>query len=420
MEKERKIKVAFKTIGCKLNQYETEMMKTILRRYGCEIVPFESSADYYVVNTCTVTNRADYKSELALKKPKKYNLNSTVIATGCYVELDPNTIKKIGCVDKILPNSEKVNIAKYILNLDIQKQDYLIPIDSFLDRKRAFVRIEDGCDYNCAYCRVRLARGKARSIPSEFIVKEIEGLIKNGYLEIVLTGINIGVYRDEETKDLEGLIRKILNLRGLCRLRISSIEPTEIKIELIELMRDEDRFAKHLHIPLQSGSNRILKLMGRRYTKEEYRRLVLSIADKIPSLGLGADVMVGFPTETDNDFKETELLVRELPFSYMHIFTYSPRPATEAFKLKDDIKPDIKKERYERLRDIKNEKIKRFHKSLIGMTEVIIPESKIEEGVEGLTGNYVKIIAKGDVSTDRPSRVKITEMKEDTLYAIIY
>ena len=420
MEKERKIKVAFKTIGCKLNQYETEMMKTILRRYDCEIVPFESPADYYVVNTCTVTNRADYKSELALKKPKKYNPNSTVIATGCYVELEPYTIKKIGCVDKILPNSEKVNIAKYILNLDIQKQDYLIPIDSFLDRKRAFVRIEDGCDYNCAYCRVRLARGKARSIPSEFIVKEIEGLIKNGYLEIVLTGINIGVYKDEETKDLEGLIRKMLNLRGLCRLRISSIEPTEIKEELIDLMGNEDRFAKHLHIPLQSGSNRILKLMGRRYTKEEYRRLVLSIADKIPNIGLGADVMVGFPTETDNDFKETELLVRELPFSYMHIFTYSPRPATEAFKLKDDIKPDIKKERYERLRDIKNEKIKRFHKSLIGMTEVIIPESKIEEGVEGLTGNYVKIIAKGDVSTDRPSRVKITEMKEDTLYAIIY
>ncbi|MGQ9706523.1 MAG: tRNA (N(6)-L-threonylcarbamoyladenosine(37)-C(2))-methylthiotransferase MtaB [bacterium] len=420
MNERKNITVAFKTIGCKLNQYETEMMKTILRKYGCEIVPFEDEADYYIINTCTVTNRADYKSELAIKKPKRYSPNSKVIATGCYVELEPDTIANIGCVDILIPNCEKMNIARYIFKLDIQKQNEFIPIESFLDRKRAFVKIEDGCDYTCTYCRVRLARGKARSVQSELILKEIEGLIKNGYLEIVLTGVNIGVYKDDNVGDLTGLIKKILKSTNLCRIRISSIEPTEIKDELIDLMRSEERFARHLHIPLQSGSNRILDLMGRRYTKDDYKRLILSIYDRIPSIGLGSDVMVGFPTETDDDFRETEILLRQLPFSYMHIFTYSQRPLTEAFKLNNDVRPDIKKERYERLREVKNEKIEIFQKSLIGRIETIIPESKVEEGIECLTGNYARVIIRGSFSTDKPLRVKITELKENILYAKIY
>jgi threonylcarbamoyladenosine tRNA methylthiotransferase MtaB len=419
MKKQGKIRVAFRTVGCKLNQYETEMMKTILRHSGCEIVPFESDADYYIINTCTVTNRADYKSELAIKKPKRYSPNSKVIATGCLVELEPDTIANIGCVDKLLPNCEKVNIARCILGIDSQKKEDFIPIDSFLDRRRAFVKIEDGCDYTCTYCRVRLARGKARSVPSELILQEITGLVNKGYLEIVLTGINIGVYKDKEAEDLAGLIKKILNSSNLNRLRISSIEPTEIKRELIELMSCEERFARHLHIPLQSGSDRILRLMGRRYTRDDYRGLILSITESIPSLGLGADVMVGFPTETDDDFRKTETLAGELPFTYMHIFTYSPRPGTEAFKLKDDVKPEIKKERYERLRTIRNEKIDKFQKSLIGKTEIIIPESKIEDGVEGLTGNYARAIVTGNLFTDKPLKVKITELRENNLYAII-
>lgn len=416
--KARDITVAFKTIGCKLNQYETEAMKTILRQHGCMVVPFDTHADFYIVNTCTVTSRADYKSRLALRKPKRINPDATVIATGCYAQLEPETIGSIEGVDMVLPNDQKANIARHILGDHIPKLSELPPIQSFLDRKRAFIRIENGCDYSCTYCRVRVARGKAVSIPAPRIINEIKGLIDNGYLEIVLTGVNIGLYQDDAVSNLAGLIKEIMKIDGLYRLRISSIEPTEIRDELIDLMANETRFANHLHIPMQSGSDRILKLMGRRYSSSDYEALIMRISEKIPYIGLGGDVMVGFPGETDSDFAKTVKLVEKLPFTYLHIFTYSPRKDTPAFAMNDDVPSQVKKERYEVLRTIRNNKINIFLNSLIGREETIIPERIVNGVVEGLSGNYARArvnCINNDIS--EPLRIIVIGRDKDILIA---
>lgn len=379
-------------------------MEHALNKAGHQIVDMSGGPDLCIINTCTVTSKADYQSRQIINRALKNN--SKVIVTGCYAELNNEQLKKIHGDIKIVKNNEKSNVINIILqknssnNEVVADQHSITPslhYSTILSRHRPIVKVQDGCNYSCSYCAIPMARGRSRSVAVDDVVNEIKLYESMGYKEIVLTGIHLGTYGLDlkPKKSLSILLDIILKNTNIPRIRISSLEIREIDDELLELLSD-DRVCKHLHVPLQSGDDNILKLMNRTYSVEDFTSGVEKIIKKLPDIAIGSDVIVGFPGEGESEFNNTKQLIESVPFSYLHVFPYSQRPGTKAMTLSGQVAGSIKKERVAILREIGMLKKRDFIRKNIGKTLGIIVEDRCYAGLIGTAGNYIKVTLKGD------------------------
>ena len=434
------MKVAFTTLGCRTNQHDTAEMQMLLEKEGYSIVNSSETADVYVVNTCSVTARSDYSSRLAVKKSLAINENATVVFTGCYAQLNPEDSINMEGLDIVLGNADKLKIADvlkaklknnslqkrsglaeiYMSDIHADREFQTLPVTQFQGRTKAFIKVQTGCDESCSFCTVVRARGSSASDTSENILDNVRHAIDGGYKEITLTGINLGTWgMDFHSKEtFSSLVEDIANLNGNFRIRLSSINPMEIDDHLIELISQHEKICPHLHIPLQSGDTEVLSKMRRNYNAKQYEHIVRRASEKISPLGLGADVIVGFPGESEVSFEHTRKLIEELPFSYLHVFSYSPRSGTEAHNFKNNIKNITKKERNLILNDLVKEKAQQFYKSFIGKkVTVLVEERKQADGVlKGHSEHYipVSIDAEGFLQNQLVS-VLITETRKNEL-----
>ena len=409
------MKVACITLGCRTNQHDTAEMQTLLEKEGFVMVNQREKADAYVINTCTVTQKSDTSSRQAVKKSLELNPDALVVFTGCYAQLNPEEAAALPGLDLVLGNADKLEIAKLlkaklrlwkkseiteIVMSDIHKKRIFrtIPVKSFQGITKAFIKVQTGCNEKCSFCTVVRARGKSVSDNRGNILNNIQEAINSGFKEITLTGINLGTWGMDTGETFSSLVQDIIQLPGDFRVRLSSINPMEIDNDLIRLIAETEKICSHLHIPLQSGDNKILKQMRRNYTREQYIEVIHRAVNAIPNLGLGADVIVGFPGETDAAFENTRKLIEELPFSYLHVFSYSPRRGTEANDYKDDIPGNIKKERNKILTQLIKEKGLEFrNKSLNTIATVLIENQRDKNNgkLKGHTDNYIPISLDG-------------------------
>lgn len=404
-----KKKVAFYTLGCKLNFSETSTIARNFQEEGFERVDFEEVADIYVINTCSVTENADKQFKQVVKKAMKLNDKAFVAAVGCYAQLKPEELADVNGVDLVLGATEKFKITDYINDLskndmgeihscEISEADFYVGSYSIGDRTRAFLKVQDGCDYKCTYCTIPLARGISRSDTLENVLQNAKDISAQDIKEIVLTGVNIGDYgkgefgnKKHEHTFLE-LVQKLDEVEGIERLRISSIEPNLLKNETIEFVSKSRTFVPHFHIPLQSGSNEILKLMKRRYMREIYTERVNKIREVMPNACIGVDVIVGFPGETDEHFLETYHFLNDMDISYLHVFTYSERENTEAAEMDGVVPANVRSKRSKMLRGLSVKKRRAFYESQLGTNHSVLFESENKEGyIHGFTENYVKV-----------------------------
>ncbi len=404
-----KKKVAFYTLGCKLNFSETSTIARNFQDEGFNRVDFEEVADIYVINTCSVTDNADKQFKQVVRKAMKLNDKAFVAAVGCYAQLKPEELASVDGVDLVLGATEKFKITDYINDLskndfgevhscEISEADFYVGSYSIGDRTRAFLKVQDGCDYKCTYCTIPLARGISRSDALENVLKNAYEISQQNIKEIVLTGVNIGDYgkgefgnKKHEHTFLE-LVQALDEVEGIERLRISSIEPNLLKNETIEFVSKSRTFVPHFHIPLQSGSNDILKLMKRRYMREVYTERVSKIREVMPHACIGVDVIVGFPGETDEHFLETYHFLNELDISYLHVFTYSERDNTEAALMTDVVPANVRAKRSKMLRGLSVKKRRAFYESQLGTSRTVLFEGENKEGyIHGFTENYVKV-----------------------------
>ncbi|GGD99140.1 tRNA (N(6)-L-threonylcarbamoyladenosine(37)-C(2))-methylthiotransferase MtaB [Planktosalinus lacus] len=402
-------KVAFYTLGCKLNFSETSTIARGFTEEGFDRVEFEDMADIYVINTCSVTENADKRFKTIVKKAQKVNPDAFVAAVGCYAQLKPEELAAVDGVDLVLGAKEKFKITDYLNDLskndfgevhscEIEATDFYVGAYSIGDRTRAFLKVQDGCDYKCTYCTIPLARGISRSDTLENVLQNAKEISDQGIKEIVLTGVNIGDYgkgefgnkRHEHT--FLDLVKALDAVEGIERLRISSIEPNLLKNETIDFVAQSDTFVPHFHIPLQSGSNAILKKMKRRYLKELYIDRVARIREVLPHACIGVDVIVGFPGETDEHFLETYHFLNELDISYLHVFTYSERDNTDAAAMEEVVPQKVRAKRSKMLRGLSVKKRRAFYESQLGSTRTVLFEGENKEGyIHGFTENYVKV-----------------------------
>ncbi|HMQ05967.1 MAG TPA: tRNA (N(6)-L-threonylcarbamoyladenosine(37)-C(2))-methylthiotransferase MtaB [Saprospiraceae bacterium] len=411
--------VAFHTLGCKLNFSETSSIKKLFENKGYGIVEFEEGADLYIINTCSVTEFADRKCRYEVRRALTYNPDAKVVIIGCYAQLKPKEIAEIPGVDLVLGASEKFNILEYIEDLsfynnkgiiksgDIREVNRFVGTFSIADRTRSFLKVQDGCDYKCSFCTIPLARGKSRSDTIESVLQNATNIIESGVKEIVLTGINLGDFGNgteviENKKPAKqglfiDLIKALDTLHPDVRYRISSIEPNLLTDEIIRFVADSKCFLPHFHLPLQSGSNKILKAMRRRYRKEHYLDRVLHIKTLTPYAAIGCDVIAGFPGESNKDFNETYSFIRDLEISYLHVFTYSERANTLAAHFPNSVPVHERKERNKKLR-ILSEKMKRqFYEKHIGSKVNVLFEDNNKDGmILGFTENYIQCKTKYD------------------------
>ncbi len=400
-----KKKVAFHTLGCKLNYAETSTIGNTFLKKGFTLTEFDSPADVYVINTCTVTENAERECRQIIRRALRQNPNGFVIVTGCYAQLRPEQIQRIEGVDLVLGTKEKFEIFNFIDSFEKKNLAciYVSPLDSLNDfgpaytpipddRTRAFLKIQDGCDYKCSFCTIPKARGQSRSEPEEEALIQLRELLNQGYKEIVLTGVNVGDYGSKIGTNLFSLLKKMIKVDGNFRIRISSIEANLLSDEIIDLVASEDKLCKHFHIPLQSGSDKILKLMQRRYLSKVYAERIERIKTIIPEAGIGADVIVGFPNESDEDFKITRDFILNIPISYLHVFTYSERPGTLAAKMNEQIPKNIRKKRTNDLRLIGLRKKYQFYLDNIGNVHRVLFEHPEQDGsIKGFTSNYIRV-----------------------------
>jgi len=408
--KEKKISsVALSTLGCKLNFSETSSISSNLEKNNFKVVPFNQYADAYIINTCSVTENADNKFKVFVNKALKINPNAFVAAIGCYAQLKPKELLSVKGVDLVLGASEKFNIVNYLLNIDqdFSKLDHscnINDVDSFTEsysinsRTRAFLKVQDGCDYKCSFCTIPLARGKSRSNTIENIVKNVNEIVSNGIREIVLTGINLGDFGKRQSDNIKTnenflkLIKTLDKIDGVERYRLSSIEPNLLTDDIITFVSNSKRFVPHFHIPLQSGSNVILKKMRRRYKTPLYKSRVDLIRKLMPSASIGVDVIVGFPGETDEMFLETYDFIKKLDISYLHVFSYSERENTKAIELNGVVPKKIRNKRSKLLRLLSASKKTSFYKKNIGGDYNVLFESENKNGlIEGYTENYIRV-----------------------------
>ena len=408
--KEKRISsVALSTLGCKLNFSETSSIANNLEKNNFKVVPFNQYADAYIINTCSVTENADNKFKVFVNKALKINPNAFVAAIGCYAQLKPEELLSVKGVDLVLGASEKFNIVNYLQNIDqdFSKFDHscnINDVDSFIEtystnsRTRAFLKVQDGCDYKCSFCTIPLARGKSRSNSIENVVKNVKEIISNGIKEIVLTGINLGDFGKRQSdsfvtnEDFLGLIKTLDKIDGVERYRVSSIEPNLLTDEIISFISKSNKFVPHFHIPLQSGSDQILKKMRRRYKTDLYESRVELIRKFMPNASIGVDVIVGFPGETDEMFLETYNFIEKLDVTYLHVFSYSERENTKAIELNGVVPKKTRNKRSKLLRLLSASKKTSFYKNNIGNDYNVLFESENKNGlIEGYTENYIRV-----------------------------
>ncbi|MGB8319967.1 MAG: tRNA (N(6)-L-threonylcarbamoyladenosine(37)-C(2))-methylthiotransferase MtaB [Ignavibacteriaceae bacterium] len=407
-------KVALHTIGCKLNFSETSTIGSQFLKNGFDIVDFKDAAsgneraDVYVFNTCTVTENAEKECRQLVRRALRKNPEAFVVVTGCYAQLRPDEIADIDGVDIVLGSKEKFNLFSIIDNFEKNKLacTFVSPTEELNEfgyahstdadaRTRAYFKIQDGCDYTCSFCTIPLARGKSRSMDPDEVISEFKKLIDREYKEIILTGVNVGDYGKSYDTDLYLLLKRMISVPGDFRIRISSIEPNLLSDDIINLTSDSEKLCNHFHIPLQSGSKKILRLMQRRYKLEDYRKLVFKAKDAIKDLGIGVDVIAGFPGETEEDFLETYNFLNELPVSYLHVFTYSERPDTKAVRMPGVIDVYDRKKRNNMLRILSEKKRHQFYEQMVGKELNVLFESGDNNGmIKGFSSNYVRVINK--------------------------
>lgn len=421
-------KVAFYTLGCKLNFSETSTISRLFEDAGIAKVEFEEKPDIYVINTCSVTENADKKCKQLVKKALKINPDAFIAIIGCFAQLKPVEIGKISGVDLVLGANEKFNILEHLEKIE-QKKDVatinfenikntkeFVPAFSFGDRTRSFLKIQDGCDYFCTFCTIPLARGKSRNASIASTITEAKKIAEMEIKEVVLTGVNIGDFGQESDENFFDLVKELDKVDGIDRYRISSIEPNLLSDDIIKFTLGESkRFVPHFHIPLQSGSNRILKTMRRKYLRELYAERVKHIKSLKADCCIGVDVIVGFPGETDDEFMETINFIKEIDISYLHVFTYSERVNTTAAKLGESVPMDVRRERSKMLHILSDKKKRAFYEQNINTTRSVLFEHEEDNGVMyGFTENYIKVkIPYDEKLTNTFQIVKLTEIDRD-------
>jgi len=397
------LKVAFHTLGCKLNFSETSTIAREFKQKGFERVNFGEPADVIVLNTCTVTEFADKKCEQAIAKAKKQSPNAFIAVTGCYAQSDAEKISKLPGVDIVLGMNEKFNIFQHVSNFTKIESEAEVhscetsDIKSFDgafssgDRTRSFLKVQDGCDYPCTYCKIPSVRGKSRNKSISATVKDAQLIANEGFKEIILTGVNIGDFGKTTGESFFDLIKALDVVEGIERIRISSVEPNLLTDEIIDFCKESNKFLPHFHIPLQSGSNKILREMKRRYNRERFADRVQKIKSVMPESFIGVDVIVGFPGETDDDFNETYTFLESLDISFLHVFSYSVRSGTPAADMQDMVRREVIVKRSERLHNLSTTKQRAFYDNNIGQIRPVLWESKNAGGkMFGFTDNYIK------------------------------
>lgn len=436
---ENRKKVAFYTLGCKLNFSETSTIARSFSDEGFDRVDFEDAADIYVINTCSVTENADKQFKQIVRKALKTNEKAFVAAVGCYAQLKPEELAAVDGVDLVLGATEKFKITDYINDLskndmgevhscEIEEADFYVGSYSIGDRTRAFLKVQDGCDYKCTYCTIPLARGISRSDTMENVMKNAAEISAKGIKEIVLTGVNVGDYGKGEFGNKKhehtffDLIQNLDTIPGIERLRISSIEPNLLKNETIDFVAQSRTFVPHFHIPLQSGSNEILKKMKRRYLRELYADRVSKIREVMPNACIGVDVIVGFPGETDELFLETYNFLNELDISYLHVFTYSERDNTEAIQMDGVIPNNVRAKRSKMLRGLSVKKRRAFYESQLNSSHTVLFEGENKEGyIHGFTENYVKVKTPWNPElVNTLHKIKLTTIDQDGIVRFEY
>lgn len=395
-------RIAFHTMGCKTNFSETSTISSEMQRYGYEKVSYKDEADIYVLNTCSVTENADKEARKLIRKARRINPFAKIAVIGCYAQLQPEQISKIPGVDLVLGASEKFNLLSHLNSLNGTNESKIITstiknISSFQpsftngERTRSYLKIQDGCNYNCSFCTIPLARGRSRSDTIENTVKIAQNIADSGAKEIVLTGINIGDFGSEKDESFLQLIMTLDNLKGIERFRISSIEPNLLSDEIISFCADSNKFVPHFHIPLQSGSDSILKSMKRRYNTDLYKSRVEYIKELIPDCCIGVDVIVGYPGEGEEHFEQTKAFIESIDISYLHVFSYSQRKDTLAASLNNQVTKEHKDYRSKALHILSNKKRTEFYNQYINTIRPVLVEQSINGKIQGFTDNYIKV-----------------------------
>ena len=413
------MKVALTTLGCKVNQFETETMEGLFKQRGYEVVPFDACADVYVINTCSVTSLGDRKSRQIIRRAHRENPQAIVAVCGCYAQVAPEEIRAIEGVRVVLGTKERAHIVDYVEKAmhedgiqgtitDIMQAKTFedIPLYDSPERTRAFLKIEDGCQNFCSYCIIPYARGPVKSRQPEHVRREAEKLVARGFKEIVLTGIHLGAYG-----------REVLSVPGLKRLRLGSLESIELSPELFALIRADERFCAHLHLPLQAGSDKVLKDMNRHYDTAEFARLIKHVEQEVPGVAISTDIIVGFPGETEEDFQQGLDFVEKMNFARMHVFPYSRRTGTPAAARKDQVEEAVKKERVHRMQALADRKAEEFHKSFIGREMRVLFETEKDGITDGLTDNYIRVYTDDTVDCGEIYTVKIDKLWRDGVWA---
>jgi threonylcarbamoyladenosine tRNA methylthiotransferase MtaB len=423
------MRIAFSTLGCKINQFETDALQRDLLSRGNTVVPFDAEADVYIINTCSVTVKSDTQSRHVIRSAVRRGNGAKVVVTGCYAEMRPEEIKKIPGVGLVIGNRDKTLISDHITSTASANKPGRLPASQCLlnalhTRTRGVLKIQDGCDNRCSYCIVPLARGGSRSAIPEDVLREFKCLVERGCAEVVLTGVHIGSYGSDLGYgiSLTEMLKTLILSRGRTRIRLSSIEPNEITREMIKYL--SEGLCRHLHIPLQSGDDAILASMKRKYTSRFYEELLENIAKQVPGVALGADIIVGYPGEGEKEFQNTMRLVERSPLTHLHVFSYSSRPGTPAAYMQDQVPEQIKKERSSSLRTLGQKKNLLFRKVHQGSKFSVVVEDKLDRDtglLTGLTDNYIRVMIYGAKTGDigKKINVMITEVKEQRNFGVI-
>lgn len=425
-------KVALTTLGCKVNQFETETMTGLFRQKGYEIVDFTEKADFYIINTCSVTHLGERKSRQLIRRAIHLNSNAVIAVTGCYAQLHPDDIGEIEGVRAVIGTNERRNIVEVVERAAagdafikdvrgvMQEHEFEdIPMFGLQSRARAFLKIQDGCTNFCSYCIIPYARGPLRSRSIASIKQETQKLVSNGFHEIVLGGIHLGAYgRDmDENLTLADAVAAALSVDGLKRLRLGSLESIEVSDALLELLVNNEHFVHHLHLPLQAGSDSVLKMMNRHYTAEEFAALLQRIIQKVPDIAISTDVIAGFPGETDEQFAQGLEFIKTLPICRIHAFPYSKRKGTPAAEMPDQIEESIKKQRVHELQKVSDAKSKQFCQRFIGDTLSVLFEQTMPDNIsDGHTGNYIKVYTDKKAEKGEIRSMKMLRIYKDGLW----
>ncbi|NLT96365.1 MAG: tRNA (N(6)-L-threonylcarbamoyladenosine(37)-C(2))-methylthiotransferase MtaB [Clostridia bacterium] len=422
-------KVAFYTLGCKVNQNETEALGALFKEHNYQVVDFDDVADVYVINTCTVTHLGDRKSRQIIRRAIHNNPQALIVVTGCYAQTSPGEVAKIPGVDLIIGTRDRARMVELVQEHqkgsapesyvnDISKaQDFEnLPVDRLINRTRAYLKVQEGCEQFCTYCIIPYARGPSRSRSVESALNEAGKLVEAGFKELILTGIHLGYYGKDlgGNIDLVYLCRELLAKTGIQRLRLSSIESTEISDELIDLMAEEPRFCPHLHIPLQSGDDDILKAMHRPYTTDDYRKIVEKLRTRIPDIGISADIMVGFPGEREENFAKSYAFVKEMGFMGLHVFKYSPRKGTPASEMTEQVSAQDKEKRSKEMLKLAEQGFRAFARKYIDKTMDVLVETTFPQGGwEGHTANFIRVVFPGETEKGAIVPVKLKKIVQN-------